>query len=404
MLIYKYKAISKDGQVLEGCYKAQSESDVLAMLKNNNYLPISIEEKKIKNRKVQLSLFDEKVTTKDIAIFCRQFYTMLNAGINIIRCLDILGKQIENKTLKKSIIIVHEDVQKGMTLSGAMKKHSKIFPELLINMIEAGEISGNLDVIMERMAIHFEKENYIENKIKNAFVYPILLSMISILVVMFLLVVVMPTFVSMFEDNGSILPGPTRMLLSISDWLIDYWYLFIGIIFLTIFSIISYGKIERGRMFYDGLKIKLPGLKSMNIKIITCRFTRTLSTLISSGMHLLEALDVVSKVVGNKVVAKKLDIVKEDIKKGVPMSIAIRDMNIFSPMVDSMINIGEESGALDELLYKTADFYDEEVENSMENMTTMLEPILIVLMAIIVGFIVIAMAMPMFDMVNIIEI
>lgn len=404
MLIYKYKAISKDGQVLEGCYKAQSQSDVLAMLNNNNYLPISIEEKKIKNRKVQLSLFDEKVTTKDIAMFCRQFYTMLNAGINIIRCLDILGKQIENKTLKKSIIIVHEDVQKGMTLSGAMKKHSNIFPELLINMIEAGEVSGNLDVIMERMAIHFEKENYIENKIKNAFVYPVLLSVISILVVMFLLVVVMPSFVSMFEDNGLILPGPTRMLLSISNWLIDYWYLFIGIIYLTIFSIISYGKIERGRMFYDGLKIKLPGLKSMNIKIITCRFTRTLSTLISSGMYLLEALDVVSKVVGNKVVSKKLDIVKEDIKKGVPMSTAIRDMNIFSPMVESMISIGEESGSLDELLYKTADFYDEEVENSMEKMTTMLEPILIVLMAIIVGFIVIAMAMPMFDMVNTMEI
>lgn len=404
MQVYKYEAISKNGQIIEGYYKAQSKSDVLTMLKRDNYFPTYIEENKDKTRGINLSLFSEKVTIKDIAIFCRQFYTMLNAGITIIICLDVLGKQTENKTLKKAVIIAYEDVQKGMTLSEAMKEHSKIFPELLTNMIEAGEVSGNLDVIMERMAIHFEKENYIESKIKNACIYPILLSVISIAVVVFLLIVVMPTFVSMFEENGSILPGPTRILLAMSKWLVDYWYLFIGIIILIVSSIISFGKTERGGMFYDGLKIKIPGLKSMNIKIITSRFTRTLSTLISSGMHLLEALDIVSKIVGNKLVSRKLEIVKEDIKKGVPMSIAIRDINIFPPMVYSMINIGEESGALDDLLYKTADFYDQEVENSMEKMTTMLEPILIIFMAFVVGFIVISMAMPMFDMVNTIEI
>lgn len=401
MLVYKYKAISENGQVLEGYYEAQSESEVLAMLKSNNYFPMAIEEDK--GTDVKMDLFAKKVTKKDMAVFCRQFYTMLNAGISIIKCLDILEKQTENKTLKKAILTVYEDVQKGMTLSEGMKKQEKIFPSLLINMVEAGEVSGNLDIIMERMALHFEKENKIENKIKNAFVYPAVLSIIAIAVVIFLLTVVMPTFIGMFETSGSILPGPTRALLAMSDWLTNYWYIFIGIVFIIIFFIISFGKTEGGKIFFDNLKIKIPGLKKMNIKIITSRFTRTLSTLLSSGIPLLQALDVVSKVVGNEVIANKLDNAKEDIRKGIPMSRTIKDMNVFPPMIDSMIKIGEESGALDDILYKTADFYDEEVEASMQKMTTLLEPILIVFMAVAIGFIVIAMAMPMFDMVNTIE-
>ncbi|MCF6465642.1 type II secretion system F family protein [Clostridium sp. Cult2] len=402
MALYKYKAVSESGQIQEGYHEAPSESDVLVMLKNNNYYPMSIEEDK--GTDIKKDLFSKKVTKKDIAVFCRQFYTMINAGISIINCLDILEKQTENKTLKKAIYVVSQDVQKGMTLSEGMAKHKKVFPDLLINMVEAGEVSGNLDVLMERMAIHFEKENNIENKVKNALVYPIVLSILAIAVVVFLLTVVMPTFIGMFESSGSILPAPTRALLAISNWLTQYWYLFIGIVSILIIGIISFGKTDGGRIFYDNLKIKIPGIKKMNIKIITSRFTRTLSTLLSSGIPLLQALNVVSKVVGNKVVANKLDKTKEEIRKGITMSITIKDINLFPPMVDSMIKIGEESGALDEILYKTADFYDEEVEASLQKMTTLLEPILIVFMAIIIGFIVIAMAMPMFDMVNTIEI
>ncbi|HSH37057.1 type II secretion system F family protein, partial [Schnuerera sp.] len=197
---------------------------------------------------------------------------------------------------------------------------------------------------------------------------------------------------------------PTRALLAISNWLSEYWYLFIGIALFIIVGIISFGKTTEGRIFYDTLKIKIPGIKNMNIKIITSRFTRTLSTLLSSGIPLLQGLDVVSKVVGNKVVSNKLNEAKDDIRKGIPMSRTIKDIGLFPPMVDSMIKIGEESGALDDILYKTADFFDEEVEASLQKMTTLLEPILIVFMAVIIGFIVIAMAMPMFDMVNTIEI
>lgn len=396
---YKYKAISEKGQIIEGYHQAQSETEVVAMLKNNKYIPMNIEEETAIDIK-DTGLFEKKISKKDMAVFCRQFYTMLNAGIGVVEALNILEQQIENNTLKKTMGIVYEDVQKGMALSEAMERHKKIFPSLLINMVEAGEISGNLDVIMERMAVHFEKEFNIENKVKGALIYPIVLSIVSITVVIFLLILVMPIFIGMFESSGTILPGPTLALLAISNWLTGYWYLFIGIILILILGIKLFGKSVEGRKFFDGLKIKLPGIKRMNIKIITSRFTRTLSTLLSSGIPLLQALDVVSRVVENKVVEYEIQLAQEDIRKGMSMSKAIKDMGLFPPMVDSMIKIGEESGALDDILYKTADFYDEEVEASMQKMTTLLEPILIVFMAIVIGFIVISMAMPMFDMVN----
>ncbi len=401
MAIYKYKAISERGQVLEGYQEAQSEAEVITILKSNNYYPIVIEEDR--GSHVREELISKRITKKDLAVFCRQFYTMLNAGISIINSLDILERQTENRTIKRAISIVLEDVQKGFTLSEGMKKHGKVFPPLLVNMVEAGEVSGNLDVLMERMAIHYEKENKIENKIKNALIYPVVLSIVALGVVIFLLTVVMPTFISMFQTSGLILPTPTRILLTISDWLTLYWYIFIGIILLFLVASTFIGKTENGRLFYDTLKIRIPGIRNMNIKIITSRFTRTLSTLLSSGIPLLQALDVVGRVVGNKLVENQIKKAGEDIKKGVPMSRTIKDMNLFPPMVDSMIRIGEESGALDDILYKTADFYDEEVEASMEKITTMLEPVLIVIMALVIGFIVIAMALPMFDMVGNIE-
>ena len=293
MSVYKYKAVSKNGQALEGYYEAKSESDVLNMLKSNNYFPISIEIDE--GSEVKEDIFAKKVTKKDIAIFCRQFYTMLDAGISIINCLDILEKQTENKTLKNTIFTVHEDVQKGMTLSEGMGKHEGIFPLLLINMVEAGEVSGNLDRIMERMAIHYEKENKIENKVKNAFVYPVVLSIVAIAVVIFLLTVVMPSFIGMFETSGTMLPGPTRTLLAISDWLTKYWYIFIAIVVLLLFGIISLGKTEEGKSFFDNIKLKTPGIKKINIKIITCDLLELYHTVIQ-WCAFTQALDVVGRV------------------------------------------------------------------------------------------------------------
>lgn len=398
MPLYKYKAISQKGQVLEGYKEGQSVAEIVSFLKNNNYYPVTIEEDV--DTAARRNFFSKKVTKKDISVFCRQFYTMLNAGISIINCLDILERQVENKTLKKAILDLHEDVQKGMTLSEGMKKQKNVFPTLLINMVEAGEVSGNLDVLMERMANHYEKEYKIENKVRNALIYPAVLSTVSIVVVVFLIVVVMPTFISMYETSGSILPTPTRVLLALSNFINEYWYLIILGLILLILGTMYFSKTKQGRFFFDILKISLPGIKKINKKIITSRYTRTLSTLLSSGIPLLEALEVVNRVVGNLAISDKLETVKEATRKGIPMSRAIRDIRVFPPMVDSMIKIGEESGALDDILYKTADYYDEEIESSMQRMTTLLEPFLIVFMALIIGFIVLSMVLPMFDIIS----
>lgn len=397
-MIYKYRAVNKNGEIIERYFESQTESEVLTMLKNEEYIPISIEKDIEKTSSIEI--FASKVKKKDLAIFCRQFYTMVDAGISIIRCLDILSTQAENKTLKKSLESIYVDLQKGVTLSTSMGKHKNTFPPILVNMVEAGEVSGNLDTILERMAVHFEKENKLENKVKSALIYPIALIVVSIAVVIFMLVAVLPTFIEMFESSGSELPGVTLLLIHMSEALQKYWYLFLGGIAGLVFFFLYYKSTPEGRLSIDMLKIKIPGIKTTNQKIITSRFTRTLSTLMSSGIPLLESLQIVANVVNNAVVKEKLEEGMEGIKKGISLSQTIKDMGMFPIMVYSMLSIGEESGSLDNILLKTADFYDEEVETSLQRMTTLIEPILIVGMAVVVGFIVIAMALPMFDVVN----
>ena len=397
-MIYKYKAISQTGETIEGFFEGEKEDDVLIMLKANRYTPISIE--KDIEAEAKVDLFAKQVKKKDLAIFCRQFYTMINAGIGITACLAILEKQSENKTLMKALSMVHEDVQKGFTLSESMRKHKKIFPLLLINMVQAGEVSGNLDTIMERMAVHFEKENKLENKIKSAMIYPMILGVVSLSVVIFLLTAVMPTFIGMFESSGQALPLPTQILMNISQKLTEFWYIFLAGVIITVSGFIFYKRTPAGQTTLDSIKLKIPIIKDTNVKIITSRFTRTLSTLMSSGIPLLESIEVVGRIVGNKVVENRLEQSIEDIRKGATLSRAVSDVKIFPPMLDSMIKVGEESGALDDILYKTADFYDDEVEVALQRLTTLMEPVMLVVMAVLIGFIVIAMALPMFDMVN----
>lgn len=396
---YKYRAVSQSGEIIEAFFQAETETDVMHMLKANNYTPISIE-KDIEEAAVKVELFAKPVKKKELAIFCRQFYTMINAGMGISTCLEILGRQSENKTLMKTLNMVYEDVQKGATLSEGMRRHSKVFPALLINMVQTGEVSGNLDTIMERMAVHFEKEYKLENKVKSAMIYPIILGVVSVAVVIFLLVAVMPTFVGMFESGGQELPLPTQILVGLSEVLTSYWYLFLGGVIAIVAGFMVYKKTPAGRTTLDLIKLRIPMVKETNVKIITSRFTRTLSTLMASGIPLLESIEIVGRVVGNKVVQDRLEQSVEDIRKGATLSRAVRDVNIFPPMLDSMIKVGEESGALDDILYKTADFYDDEVEVALDRMTTLMEPVMLVSMAIVIGFIIIAMALPMFDVVN----
>jgi type IV pilus assembly protein PilC len=361
MPLFKYIALNSEGQNIQGTYNAKDRNEILYMLREKQCYPVMIKDitggKDVKN----LAVFS-RVRVKDLSVFCRQFNTMLNSGITIIKCLDILMQQTENRKLREVIAQVYEDVQKGSALSEAMKKHRNVFPEVLVNMVEAGELSGTLDQVMERMAIHFEKENRIVTKVKSALIYPIILTIVAVAVVIFLLIVVMPTFISMFESSGVAMPLPTRILLSISNAIRSYWYAILlastGIAYFTG----RYLKSEKGSYNFDRFKLNMPVVKGTVRKIATSRFTRTLSTLLASGIPLMNAMDVAAKVVGNKVVAEGIEKAREEIRKGIAMSEPIKKMGVFPPMVDSMIKIGEESGALDEMLAKTANFYDEEVE------------------------------------------
>lgn len=400
---FNYTALNQNGKKIQGNHNASSITEVIDMLKGKNYIPVEINQKKPKSR--DITIFDSfsRVTIKDLAVFCRQFQVMLNAGVPIVNSLDILKHQTEKKKFVEIIEDLYEQVQKGSTFSEALLNHKNVFPEIMISMVEAGEVSGNLDIIMERLSVHFEKEFKIENKVKGAMIYPIILIIAVIAVVSFLLVFVMPTFIGMFEGSGVELPKLTQVLLSISKFLRTKWYIVFGAIALIVIIYKRLMQEENLRIKRDKLKLKLPIIKNVQIKVASSRFTRTLSTLMSSGVELMKSIEIVSRVTGNAYIATTLKDVKEDLRKGGTLSEPLTRRGIFPPMIPAMVNIGEESGAIDEVLDKTANFYDEEVDTAITKMTTMLEPLMIVIMAVIVGFVVIAMILPMFDMLKTVQ-
>lgn len=393
---FKYRALNKSGEKIEGIYTANTKEDVMAMIRSNNYYPLKIEEI-IESTKIDSSLF-VKVKTKDIAIFCRQFYTMLNAGATINVCLNTLGQQIINKKLKNAVISVDEYVRKGLTLSEALAKRKDVFPDLFVNMVNSGEVSGNLDTIMRRMSEHYEKESKINNKVKAAMIYPAFLSVISVAMIIIMLTFVMPMFVGMFKDNGVALPLITRMLLGVSSFMKMYWYIVLIVLIGIVVILKQYFKTENGKTMSSRMTLKLPIIKGINEKIIVSRFTRTLATVFASGINLVQALQVVSQVLGNKIIENKIMEVREQIMKGGGLSEPLTRAGFFPPMLCSMINIGEESGSLDEILDKTADFYDDELDTAIQQFTSILEPIMILLMGIIIGSMIIAIILPMFNM------
>ena len=301
---FKYRVMNSDGEKIEGSYEADSKNEVIDFISGNGYYPLMIEEiSESKNIEIK---FNAKVKLKDLSVFCRQFYTMLDAGVPILTCLDILSSQVENKKLREATKGVNEEVEKGGVLSDAMKKHTDVFPELLVSLVASGEASGNLDAIMLRMATHYEKENKINNKVTSALIYPIVLGLASIGAVVFILTYVMPTFTEIFKQTGTVLPLSTRFLLGLSDGIKNNWVAILIVIIIGAFGLNNFLKTEQGKLFSSKLKLKLPILKKLNVMIIVSRFTRTLSTLVASGLPLTEALTIVSAVAGNKIAEKAL--------------------------------------------------------------------------------------------------
>lgn len=395
MAKFKYRVMNSDGEKINGTHEANSREEVIDFISGNGYYPLLVEEVK-ESKNIELS-FNEKVRIKDLAIFCRQFYTMLDAGVPILTCLKILSDQIQNKKLREAIIKVHEDVETGEVLSDAMRKHKDVFPDLLISLTASGEASGSLDSVMLRMATNYEKENKINNKVKSAMIYPIVLGCVAIIAVVFILVYVMPTFMDIFEGNGTQLPWSTRFLLGLSSSIQNNWIIILFFIIVAGLSLKIFLKTEQGILIVSRLKLKLPVLKKLNEMMIVSRFTRTLSILMASGLPLIKALEIVSEVVGNRIVESAMIQIKDNVMRGESLYSSMKESDMFPSMLYSMIKVGEETGSLDDILNKTADFYDEELESTIQASVALLEPILIVVMGLVIGFIVISIMLPMFD-------
>lgn len=398
MAIFKYKAINSEGQRIEGSQSADSESQIREMLLSNQYYPLSIEKENSKSKKS--FSFNSKVKLKDIGVFCRQFYVMLDSGLSIGKALNILIEQCEKPKLREALIGVNGELKRGETLASSMRKRKDVFPNLLTSMIDAGERSGNLDIILKRMADYYEKETKIRGKIKSAMIYPIVLGVVAIIAITFILTFVMPTFVQMFEENNVDLPISTKMVLGTSKMLGKYGIIIFLILATAIILLGKYLKSEEGQYKLSSINLKIPVIKKLTQKIIVSRFTRTMGIVSSSGMSLVTSIEIVASVVGNKIAENELLKVKEKVLKGEGLGDSIMNIKIFPPMLASMVKIGEEAGSLDSILDKTADFYDDELEREIKTATALIEPSMIVLMGIIIGLLLISILTPMFKMYN----
>ena len=397
MPVYRYRARNRSGEMITGVYDTADKSDVVSMLKRKGYYAVLIEERRENPDGFLKRSFGGRISCKDLAVFCRQFATVLDAGLPILAGLDIMRKQAENPRLRMTLENLYEEVQKGKSLSLLMGMHRAVFPELLVNMVEAGEVSGTLDRVLDRMAVHYEKEFKINRKIKNALVYPSFVAAVAVLVMVLLVAVVLPTFESLFQQMGAVMPLSTRVLMKTGYFVRDKWLLLIITFAGFMFGIRRYSKTQKGRTFFDALWLRIPVIGNVNKKVVTARFARTLGALVSSGIPLLQGMEVTKKVIGNSVVLKGIEGVEEDIRKGRGLAESLKTIEVFPPMLNHMAKIGEDTGALDYVLGKTSDFYDEEVESAMERMTTLLEPSIILVMAAVVGFIVISIVLPMLD-------
>ncbi len=393
---YNCTVKKSDGSIMKNYkVKAESEPELALQIKTQSLFLMSFKE--VEARKDIMGGSKITLSTKDIAMLCRQLSSMLSAGVTLVKALNILYLQMEKKNIKESIKRLYESVQRGDQLSEGLRKQAGVYPEIMLSMVEAGEASGKLDHVITKLAEQFEKDVKLKSKIQTAMTYPIILVILAISVVLVLVTQVLPIFMTMFESSGMTLPLPTRILIGFSNLLRGYWYFVLIGLGVVVIAFRSYIATEPGLRKWHAFLFKIPVVGVTITKISAVRFTRTLSTLLSSGMTLLQALEIVIKVVGNRVVMDGLNVTKEDIRKGMNLSQSLRKVSALPPMVYSMIGIGEESGTMERMLEKCAEYYDDEVENSIQRLVGMMEPILIIVMGVMVGFIIIAMILPIFD-------
>lgn len=400
MPIFTYSARpAAGGDIQQGEIELPTIEDVRAHLQRQRLIPVTVRQKP---KDINIT-FGTGVSTRDIVIFTRQFATMINSGLPLVQSLDILAEQTENQALRKTISDVLYDVESGHTLADAMGKHPKIFTELYVNMVAAGEAGGILDTILLRLATFLEKNDALVRKIKGAMIYPAVIFSVAGGAIVILLTFVIPTFQTMFAAAGIPLPLPTRIVIGMSAFLQAYWWAcLIGLIG-TVVGIRAYYKTPGGQLMIDRIMLSLPILGDLQRKAAVSRFTRTLGTLVSSGVSILEGLEITAKTAGNRVIHDAVMGSRASIAGGETIAGPLKESGVFPPMVVQMINVGEQTGGLDEMLSKIADFYDEEVDAAVEALLAAMEPIMIVVLGVIVGGMIVAMYLPIFDMINAVQ-
>jgi type IV pilus assembly protein PilC len=401
MPLFEYTARNtSNGQIQKGQLDVASKDEVNAYLRKNRLLLVNVREAP---KQIKLSLGGGRVKTRDVVIFTRQFATMINAGLPLVQSLNILAQQTENKTLREVTKAVVYDVESGNTLADAFSKHPKAFSALYVNMVAAGEAGGILDTILLRLSTFLEKNDALVRKVKGAMVYPGVIITVALGAIAILLIFVIPTFQNMFASANLELPLPTRVVIGMSNFLIGYWWAMLAAIGAMIFAFRQYYATTAGRKQIDGLILKAPVLGDVVRKSAVSRFTRTLGTLVSSGVSILEGLEITAKTAGNAVIHDAVMESRHSIAGGETIAAPLEKSAVFPPMVISMIAVGEQTGGLDEMLSKIADFYDEEVDVAVSALLSLMEPAMIVVLGVIVGGMVIAMYLPIFDMMNAVQ-
>lgn len=394
---YKYEVIGPDGKPQTGSIEASNLEVATAELKSGGNTIVSLSKANAFNKDLDIHI-GKAVSVRELSVFCRQFESVLNAGVTVIEALNMLAEQTENKTFKSALEDIRDAVQKGDTLSAAMAEFPKIFPPLMIQMVAAGEATGGIDKAFSRMGGQFEKEAHLKGLIVKSAIYPIILILVIIVVVAIMMIKIVPTFTAQFDEVGGTLPAITRAVMAISDFFVNSWYYMLAIIVGLIIFFKEFKKTENGAIIMGRLALKFPMVGKLNIKTASASMTRTLATLMGSGIQLVDALGLVTDMMKNQIVKNALKKAQEEVSRGIPLSTPLQETGVFPPMVYHMIEIGEETGNMEDMLDKIAEYYDEEVEMATQSLLAVMEPMIIIVMAVIVVPIVLAIMMPMYSL------
>ena len=400
MAVFSYLVIDKRGKEIKGNLDAANQEEALAALRQRGDLVISVNEVGVLNRDIKLTVFSKKPKPRDLAVFCRQFVSIIEAGVPLASALEMLGEQTENKMLAKAIVECKKTIERGETFSNAMKQWPDVFPSMFVTMVEAGEAAGTLDVSFTRMATQFEKEAKLRNTIKKATTYPTIVCIVAIAAIAVLLTFVVPTFEDVLSQLGVALPAITVTVLSISRFLAHFWYLVLAGIFLLALFIREYKNTDSGQYFFGRLELRLPLTGDLAKKTASARMARTLENLLGSGLPLVDSLTIVSNTMSNIYYKGSLLAAREAVTLGSPLAAQFARDKLFPPLVRHMIGIGEETGSIENMLSKLADYYEDEVESATERLMAAIEPMIIVVLAVVVGTIIISIMLPMMSMYN----